>query len=1715
MDQYQYIIGPALRTDSRYVVHRAAQEGDVKGDGNSVMLKFPGSSYPSAQTLKKLREEYAILKKVSHPNVIRVLRLEPFQNKLTLVLEDIKGMSLHDYILEESSELDTFFRIAIPLVDAVKALHQHRIIHKNICSTRIFVDRESGLPMLTGFSLAEELSREALQPNVREIVDADLSFISPEQTARMNRSLDQRTDLYSLGAVFYEMLTERPPFVTDDRMEIIHSHIARQPELPHVINPEIPPVISRMIIRLLAKNAGDRYQSAAGLLYDLKQLHALFVDRTPFDDFTIATRDVSDQFRIPDKLYGRAEEVNSLLQSFDRVADGEEEVVLIAGYSGVGKSRLVSEVQKSIDQSKGYFISGKFDQFKRDIPLSSLLAAFRELIRKLLTESDIRIAEWKLKVLDAVGPNGKIITDVVPEVELLIGLQPEVAELPPTEASNRFNGVFTRFIKIFARPEHPLCIFLDDLQWIDTATRLWIETQLIGDELSHFMLIGAYRDNEVTPSHTLMLMLDRLRQKGVILNEIHLQPLKRGTLNQLVADVLASTPEKCADLSDLIYKKTDGNPFFSRQCLLSLNESDAIFFSSERHAWEYDLDKAHNAEISDNVVELMSAQIQRLTPEAQNTLMIAALIGNEFNVDLLSQVSGQDMESTTEQVSAAAQQGLIIPVYAWDKDEIEDYTFLHDRVQQAALALSDDSRKQVIRLKTGRILLADATISEQEDNIYEIADHLNASVNLIDDSAELHKLVEINLAASRRAKNAMAYDPALRYIKNAMLVLPESAWDEPSALTRDLLLQRAESEHLCGFNEPAEGYYDQAIEHAKGTLEKARVYIRKIHYYSNLRKFNEAYQTGRKAVRPLGVSLPEKFFPPQFLKDLARYRFLIRGKKVADIVDMKEMTDENHKMAVLLMATFARAAYQIKPELCIAVSAKMVNLCLRHGNTDGGFVGYLAFGPIFLGSILNRKQTGFDFGQLTLALVEKYKSMFYKAETHFVVGYFAIPWRRGAIEMERYWQIAYDAGLEAGDFFHTSCACCATVQSNYMRGVDFDEILNTSDRYLEFLQRIDNQEAILTIQSVRQSIRNLRGETISPDSFSTTDFNEEENLEIYKNFSSRHFAHYYYINKMQTLYLWGEYRKAYEMSVISDRYLKDSPGMLHTAEHYFYKGLIICALYKKSSGVQRIKWSRSLKKVRNLLRKYAEGRPDTFAHKYELLAAEILRVTGEPGKSEKHYYKAIDAAAKYGYTNIHALANAAVAQFHADTGRGPMAGFHLREAQYSYKKLGAKAYIDELAHRYEGILGYETLMPGTNGTPDRGADNQGLQDQAEGFDLTTVLKSSEAISREIRLNDLLTSLLKIIIENAGAERMVLLLQQDDRLVVQAECVTGSEDVNILPKVDIADYEYLSKSVVNFVARTLEPVILDEATVQGDYTNDNYFREQHTRSVLCSPLVQKGNLIGIIYLENNLTNAAFTRERIDLLNLLSGQMAISIENALLYENLEEKVIERTRELNEEKNKSEELLLNILPAETAEELKRTGTTKAKDFPMVTVLFTDIENFTAHTESMSAQELVSEINYCYSAFDNIITKYGIEKIKTIGDSYMCAGGLPVQKETNPIDTLRVALEIRDFMLAEKEKREAAGGSFFDMRIGVHTGPVVAGIVGIKKFAYDIWGDTVNIASRMESSGEPGKINISGSTYELVKDKFECTQRGKIKVKNKGKIEMYFVEGVRSIDS
>tara|TARA_R110000744_G_scaffold373458_1_gene485627 strand:+ start:121 stop:5238 length:5118 start_codon:yes stop_codon:yes gene_type:complete len=1696
----EYKVSSQIETEDQYVTFIAQHLVDK----TFICLKTTSEFQETVQAQQKLKYYFEILKKVEHPRVMKALGLVKHDNKLTLALSKENEKKLSSYLQNNTFNIDVFFSIALALAETVKFIHDKKVIHKCINPKNIILEDGPEKILLKGFHVAEEFSREPQQPNTKEALEAtDLLYVSPEQTGRMNTTMDYRTDFYSLGTVYYEILTGNPPFKASSAMGIIHNHIAKEIIPPSKSNPTIPKPLENIVLRLLDKNAENRYQSAHGLLFDLKKCHDNLVSNNLNDEFVIGSHDIGNWFKIPNKIYGRELEIATLTELFGKTFKGNSSFVLISGYAGAGKSALINEMGKWINQNKGFFISGKFAQYKSNIPLYSLNLAFSSLIKQLLSEDEANIEHWRTKLTTALGNNGRLLTEVIPELELLIGEQPLIKPLPPKESNQRFNLVLQNFVSAFSKPEHPLFIFLDDLQWIDSTTRQWIENLYLNYDLKYLTIIGAYRDNEVSTAHPVNFMLERLKEVKNIVHEINLKPLSKRALNSFVADTILTDIESARPLAELVLEKTYGNPFFAKQCLLSLNENGAIYFSYTDNKWVYNLEKAKEASISENVVDLMLAQINGLTADIQNILKIAACIGDRFHIDLLNEISGQKLEDTIDQLSIAIKKGLLLPVFSWNKLELEDYKFLHDRIHQAAYLLSNDAEKKSIHLTIGKFLLEKGTISETEETVYEIADHLNYSIDLITSNSELVKLAEVNFMASKRARNSNAYEASLNYVVKALEVLPKESFKNHGSLLQKLYLQRAESEHLCNNHESAEKYYDLALSIAENPLDNALICRSKIHYYTNLGKFKEAYQIGIEALVPLGVKLPKHFKPPLLILELLKYIWYRGSKKISDISHHRIMQDENLKMAVLLMSTIAKSAYQIKPELCIAVCTKIVNVCLKHGNTEGISIGYLAFGPIFIGSILNRKSAGYKFGELTLELVEQYKSVNYKAETHFVVGYFALPWRKPAIEMERYWQIAYESGLELGDFFHASCACCGSTQSYFMRGMTFDEILKISDDYLVFLNQVKNEEAILTIQTVRQSILNLQGKTLSKLSFDTKEFDESLSIKAYENFESRHFAHYYFINKMQVLYLREDFEQAYEVSLVSNSYLKDSPGMLHTAEHFYFKALIICSLYENAGAIQRLKWRRAVKSILNRFHTYSEGCPDNFLHKYQLLKGQYCLITKDFSGMEKSLFEAVESASKYGYVQVQALANFLLAKYYDTIKNNKLASVLMVDAVACFKVWGATDLAATISSQFNHLFSLNTSKPNQSVSSIAPYETVG-----KNLDLETILKSAEIISGQIKLQDLLGNLIKIIVENAGAQRIVLLLKYEKGLSVQGEYDTTSDVSNILSAIPLVDYSSISKPLVNYVSNSLEPVILDDASNSEAYKNDSYFIANGVHSVLCLPLISQRKLIGVIYLENNLANNVFTFDRINLIMLLSGQIAISLENALLYESLEEKVKERTHELQLEKDKSDKLLLNILPPETAEELKATGTTKAKNFEVVTILFTDFVNFTEQSEKLTPQELVTEINYYYSVFDAIVHKYNVEKIKTIGDSYMCASGLTISKNADATDMVNVALEIRDFIYSERKKRLGKNKSSFEIRIGINTGPVVAGVVGTKKFAYDIWGDAVNVASRMESSGEPGHINISGTTFELIKDYFNCTYRGKIQAKNKGLVDMYFVD-------
>lgn len=1727
-----------LKYDDAELLHQGpnavVRRGVRRSDGASVILKTIATDYPTAELLERFRHEFALLQQFHHPQIIRPIELQESGSSITIVLHDDHAESLLERLAGTPCSIDEFLELSVSIADALQAVHAAGVIHKDINPANIIVLPGTHRAALIDFGIAAmsaptaaTSSHNAANP---DIIKATLAYVAPEQTGRMNRTVDHRSDLYSLGVTFYQMLTGRLPFTTLDRLELIHSHIARLPEHPNTLRPGIPTILSEVVLKLMAKSADERYQSVAGLRQDLQHCRQQWQSSGGIEPFALAQHDVADRFRIPDTLYGRESEVEQLLAAFQRASGGPSELLLIAGGSGVGKSRLVNEVQRTIVEHRGYFLAGKFDQFKRNIPFSGLHVAFRELIQQIMAESPERVAAWREQINRTLGSVGQVIAEVIPELELLAGPQPPVPELPSEQSRNRFNQAFRRFVQLFCRPNHPLCIFLDDLQWGDAATLAWIEEVLADRSYGSLLLVGAYRANEVSASHPLSIMLDRLAERKSLATTLAVAPLQRAAVAGLIAETLSQDPADCADLVELLFSRTEGNPFHLTQLLTALHEDGVIHFSHQQHAWQYDISGVKSSRITDNIVDLLTERIQRLTPQAQWALQVASCIGNSFDLEMLVLVMETNRAELRQLLAQGMEQGLIVEHFVWSGEHRQGYRFLHDRVQQSAHSFLTAQQVQELNVQIGRQMLAAATNPEEDDHLFEIVDHLNMAAPLITDPAERSRLVGLNLAAARRARNSTAYQLALRHVTAAMEMAGmeiemgemgmemegragaegESAGE--SIIAAELLAERAECEHQCGNNVQAEGFFKRALLAAPTTDGKIAVCEQTIHFYTNLSRFADAYAAARAGAQRIGYSLPPKFIPPLFLADLAKARVRMRGRRIEDVVNLPTMSQPRQLQLMKLMGAVAKAAYQIRPELCVAIATKMVIESLRYGNAPDSVIGYLAYGVIFSGAVLGNHPVGHRYGVATRALIERFSNERQKAEVYFVGGYFGTSWMEPAAEAERLWELAYQSGVDVGDLFHAGCACSGTAQSLLMRGHPFDDVLKTTNRFLDFLDRVRNREAAGAVRGVEQAIKNLRGETESSASFGDAGFNEVEYLAELSTYGSRHFAHYYFINKAAALYLWEHHQQALDLIASARPYLKDSVGMLHAAEHRLYHALAAAALVELAPTQQRSARLRLVRATAKKFQRWAAVCPSNFQHKALLLLAELRRATGDHAGAINLYNQAIEAAAEFGYSQIQALANQRCAQLHHQSGARRIVRYHLREAEYWYRRWGATAIADGLVQRYPEHLGQSVRAEGAAATTVTVTNpitttGSGL---AQSLDMMTVIKAAEAISGELRLQSLLRRLMLTVSENAGAQRTVLARPHQQQWRVQAEFQIATGELR-MPEMEFVESEgELPQSIIHFASHSKKPVVLDNAAADSQFGRDPAVQRRNLRSVLCLPLLNQGKLSGVIYLENNLTDGAFTEQRVGLLKLLSGQIAISIDNALLYDNLEEKVAERTKEIVKEQETSERLLQNILPRQTAQELKSTGRARARSYGMVSILFTDFVNFTGTSAQLDPDELVQQLDTCFRTMDDITARHNMEKIKTIGDAFMCAGGIPNPNLTNPIDAVLAGLEIARALELLRKEANSEGRSFWGCRIGIHTGPVIAGVVGKHKFAYDIWGDSVNVASRMESNGQDGRVNISADTYHQIKDFFACTNRGSRQVKGKGEIEMYFVDGI-----
>lgn len=1448
-----------LREGGEYSLYRGRQAGG----GVPILVVAPVAAPQASANLGRLEHEYALADQLDPAWAARPLGLARHDGRTVLVLEDPGGTPL-DGMLDRPLGVERFLCLAIAAAVTLRQVHRRGVVHKDIKPANFLVDDADNV-RLTGFGIASLLPRERQPLAPIEVIAGTFAYMAPEQTGRMNRSVDARSDLYSLGVTLYEMLTGALPFAASDPMEWIHCHIARQPIPPNERATGTPEPIAAIVLKLLAKTAEDRYQTAAGVEADLRRCLAAWTAHGRIDAFPLGENDASDQLLIPEKLYGREAETAALAAAFDRVVNhGAAEFVLVSGYAGIGKSSIVNELHKVLVAPRGLFAAGKFDQYKRDIPYATLAQAFQSLVRQLLGRNEAELGRWRQDLLDALGPSGGLIVNLIPELALIIGEQPPVPDLPPQEAQNRFYVAFRRFLGVFARPEHPLALFLDDLQWLDTATLELIERMVAEPGLRHLLLVCAYRDNEIHSAHPFTRTLEVIRSAGDRVREIIVAPLELDNVRQFVADALRAEPERVRPLAKLVFDKTRGNPFFAIQFVTALSEEGLLAFDPDGAAWQWDIDRIRAKGISDNVVALVADKLNRFPAATLDILKQVACLGSSAHTGTLSTV----LEISVAEIHAAlwevVRAGLIFRLDG-------SFVFVHDRVQEAAYALIPEDERSATHLRIGRVLASRTAPAKIEENIFEIVNHFNRGAALIDSAEERERLAKLNLIAGERARTATANASALAYFATGAALLPKDSWERCYELTFSLNFQQAECEYLTGDLASAQERLAMLSSRAASPVDNAAVTCLGIELYTNLDQPDRAVQMGLEYLQRVGIKLPPRPTDTEVRDEYERIRQRLGTRSIEELIDLPPMADPVGCATLDVLTAVHAPANFIDGNLLALIIGRMANLSLEHGHSGGSGFAYVYLGMI-LGHRFAEYRAGFRFGKLGVALVEQGGSARMKARAYLNFGNAVNPWARHVRTNIDLLRRALDTAREAGDLTFVAYSYTNLISARLAAGDPLADIQSEVETALSFVKQIRFGIAVDMIQGQLGLIRALRGLTSDLTSFNHAEFDErsfEKHLEADPRLAMA--TCWYWIRKLQGSVLAGSASAIVALSK-AKALLWTSPAFLVIAEHHFYGALARAAQYDEASDDERPEITRALRSHLKQLGIWAESCPENFQNRRTLIAAEIARIENRDSEAMRFYEDAIQHAREHGFIQIEALGNELAARFYAARDFRTIADAYLRSARGCYQRWGADGKVKQL----------ERLHPQLRVDPARPASTMGTP--VEQLDLATVVKVSEAVSGEIDFKKLIDTLMVMALEHAGAERGLLILPRGDELEIAAEAITVRDRVEVrLRRTGIAPTQ-LPESVLRYVVRARDSVLLDDASNQNPFFEDDYFRQKVCRSILCLPLTKQAKLIGVLYLENSLTSGVFTPARIAVLRLLASQAAISLENAQLYADL---------------------------------------------------------------------------------------------------------------------------------------------------------------------------------------------------------------------------------------
>jgi PAS domain S-box-containing protein len=1495
-----YQITQELYASTNSLIYRARRMADDR----PVILKLLNQDFPTPERVAWFTREYDVLSSLRISGVVAAYSLEYTQQRPVMVLEDFGGDSLHRLRVAGKLDLADALRLAIDVADTLGQVHQRYIMHKDINPSNIVLNPTTGQVKLIDFGISTVLSREMPAFRNPNVLEGTLAYISPEQTGRMNRDIDYRTDYYSFGVTFYELLTGRLPFASDDPLELIHSHIARLPPAPQSSAAGLPPTVSAILLKLLAKNAEDRYQSAHGIVADLSECLRQWQAHGQIEPFALGRADRSDRLYIPQKLYGRERETAGLLAAFEHVSDGASELLLVAGYAGVGKSALVHELYKPMSARRAYFIAGKFDQLQRNIPYSAFIQALRLLMQQLLTENAAAIATWRDKLLAALGPNGQVIVDVIPEVELIIQPQPAPARLDAAEAQQRFRLVFQSFIKVFARPAHVLVIFLDDLQWADAASLELLQALMTASDRNSMLVLGAYRDNEISDTHPLMRTLAEIADAGATVHQITLAPLDLDHTAELLVDTLRHSRETVLPLAELLQRKTEGNPFFVNEFLKSLYVAGLLMYTyptdEATHAghWQWDLAQIQERGITDNVIELLTGKVRTLSPSTQHLLQLAACIGNQFDLATLAVVSEQRLPVVAADLWSAVAEGLLVPIgdayklvgslpegaLLPDIGEQARYHFAHDRVQQAVYLLIPSEDRDAIHWRVGQLMLRNTAPKQREAQIFALVTQLNHGVALLATQAERDELAELNLLAARKAKLSAAYQPAFVYAQVGCQLLDDAVWRRRYDLALELYTEAAETAYLSG---------DEAslAQSVAVVLHQARTLLDKVKVYEVLIRANHALEAAPVAfdvLQQLGITFPEQPSQEDMRHALAEIQELQAGRPIADLIDLPRMTDPVTLAALHIMSTASTAVYSVAPRVFPLYVFKQVALSIAYGSAPQSTFSYALYGLILCG-MLGELDAGYQWGQLGMRLLDTLDATQFRAKTSFIVQAFINHWNLHVDDTLMLGRAAYQSGLETGDIEFVGLASVAYSAYAYHSGKPLLQLEREIASYVETIAALKHETSVYRLQIYQQASLNMLGRANDPCQLHGDVYDVGRMLPVHIERSDGSSAFAVYLNQLILCYLFQRHAEAIQSADRAEASVDLVVGQMLVPIFYFYDSLARLAIYADAAKEQRAQILEKVGANQAKLQRWAAHAPMNYLHKWCLVEAERARVLDRSGEAREQYDQAIALAQRHRYLNEEALAHELAGRFYFDKGLTQFAEVCVHNARYAYQRWGALAKVSDIETGYPHM--FAQAKAGDTAWISTGSGTTTGHTTGRALDVTSVVKASQAISSQIVLDRLLHTLMKIAIENAGAQQGYLLLPKQDSFSIAAIGSVDQTNAVVLQSPPIATLSesaepFLPLAIINYVARTHESIVLNDAAAAGQFTQDAYIARTQPRSVLCAPLLNGGRLTGILYLENNLTTGAFTPDRLEVLKLLAAQTAISIENASLYAHVEQ-------------------------------------------------------------------------------------------------------------------------------------------------------------------------------------------------------------------------------------